>query len=1282
MLSTLRRKPLLILGLGLAALLLLIGLAAGDGKAATVDLSASDGIGKPPVLVRAQDPTAPSACPSAPSGLPNTIERDTFCVYYGSGTTDALATNIADYTDDYWDRFVTDFGFQAPTFSNKMGVRVLDNTGCNGSVSPGTDYLNVWDGCNASSVQMMQNVTGHELFHQVQLMYDFDSLWFHEGTARLIEDLSYADRDDWAGALGAPFSFNLQANTYLASTNNDITSNPMRYNSALWWKYYTEQYGSITTEPQRGIDALLALWQASATSDDIAAVNAALGNLGAGLDFNAAFRNFTVANWTKDLNAVPDAAYLYVDDDPPAPIPYNAITPNNGGTINVGVPAIWNNQGVTRYGARYYQATPGSNCPIISADFHRDSGPDAFYHVVTDQGGIFHTHQEGSGTDWTQSFFNDGITRVVAIVGAQANSAQVDVTLSCADPVIDIQLPNGVAQAFVGPHDAPGKFLVQLLVTNGSSTGPVGAGLQASGFAVEVDGLPATVVSGGFIQEQYWLVVQAPTQSADGTYDLQVNLQDAGGVIAGDTEADSVVYDPELSDHVLVIDRSGSMGADSRLPAAQDAATFYVDITRDDDGLAVVPYNEDVNPPPFAMTPVNSTVRTNAKTYINALSASGLTSIGDGLDEALNQWNTSPTDNVRCSFVLLSDGMENASLFWSDVSGSVIASGCPVTSVAFGPESSETLMQQIATDTGGIYFFSDVFVSSALSPLAPAGSASAQEMALDLSSAYEHAQATREGRERLLQERSQIGRETTPDVYDVYVDESTDEVLFALDWDEEFFADLTLELMRPDGTSVPQPYTFEDKAAGHVGWRIMEPAAGKWQMVVRWNSSEELNVAYQVLASAHTNVLVGLLLPAVQAIVDDPLLTGQKVPIVAHLTGERPLQGAKIVALITAPDGTETELPLFDDGMHGDGEEGDGFYGNWYTLANQANQVEPSGEDPNQPTVPEDEGGYRVRVVAEGTLPDSGDPFRREALGGFAVLESPDLDEDRLPDAWEEEYGVDDPQGDPDLDDLNNFGEHENGTDPLNPDTDGGGEGDGSEVQRGADPLDPADDGIQRPIFIRPIPLNNLVRIIYDIVPNSVGIHLYRATNAGGPWTLLAEVPVNAGAPANGAVESVSSDGTYEDTTVQNGTTYYYRMTAINADGQESGAVGAFGDMDGVTPLADPFPPEANVMINGGAARTSDENVVLSFTPAAEEVEYFDDIAEMKISNDPFLTDAGWQPFAQDVPWTLNAADKGEFTQVYAHFRDENGNESVYTSVATILFDDVTLYLPVVPKAD
>ncbi len=261
---------------------------------------------------------APLACPAAPASLPDVIERATFCVYYNdANTTDAQATTVADHTQAYWDRYVTDFGFQQPLFVGKLEVRILNDASCNGGTDAGINFVTVNNGC-FSIAESIQQTSGHELFHRVQLAYGDElsaGFWLFEGTARAIEDLTFTNIDHWVNALAAPFNMNLQHNIYLNNTNVDITSVPHRYNSALWWKYFSEQFGAVVTEPERGVDALVKLWEAAETQDDIAAVNTALGNLGAGMNFDSAFRRFVAANWIKDLTNQPSAAYNYIDED-------------------------------------------------------------------------------------------------------------------------------------------------------------------------------------------------------------------------------------------------------------------------------------------------------------------------------------------------------------------------------------------------------------------------------------------------------------------------------------------------------------------------------------------------------------------------------------------------------------------------------------------------------------------------------------------------------------------------------------------------------------------------------------------------------------------------------------------------------------------------------------------------------------------------------------------------------------------------------------------------------
>jgi hypothetical protein len=1211
-------------------------------------------------------PRAPTACPSAPSSLPDIVERTNFCVYYDNDTThtnfvtDTQAGNAADIVQAYWDAYVG-FGFNAPAFTSKLEVQLTKDAGCNGGTSSTTNVMDAFTGCFGVNNDI-RSVLGHELFHRIQYSYDGTEVkWFKEGTARAIQDNVFADLDGWAGALGQSFSFNSEANNYLAATNNDITSIPMRYQSSLWWKYFSEQFGTVTTEPQRGVDAFIQLWQSAASANDLAALNNALANLSPGTDFNRAFRRFAVANITKDLTGVPDASYNYIDEEQAGnPAVYGPLMPANGGVINLATSAVFNNQAVTRYGVSYFAATPAAACVVVTVSFHRDSGADVFYHVVTQKGTALARTVEGSGADWTQSFLNDGLTRVVAIVGGQANAGQADVTFSCANPVIDIRQPNSGAVAHVGPAAGPGKFLAQVLVTNGSPTAPVVGGLTNSDFKAKVNGVNALVTGGGFIQEQYWLLISAPTQSANGTYDLEITLEAPGAAtaIATDTNTASVAYDNDSTDQVLVIDRSGSMVDDNKMAAARDAANLYVDIARTNDGLAVVPFNHDLNPAPFTMQVVNPTVRTNAHTYINGLTASGATSIGDGLQGAVTQRTGSPTGNPRCSIVLLSDGMENSAAFYSSVKAAVQGTSCPVTAVAFGSQADETLMQTIATDTGGLFFYNDVYVSAFSADgagLSPAAAADNTE--LDLGSTYEYAEAMAEGRQRLLLDSGVLQNQAIEHV--VPIDGSISEAVFTLDWTDFIF--LRLRLRKPDGNLYTGPYSFYDVNSGHAGYRVPNPAVGNWTMIVDYEPGPglvqpagEANYPYQVMASAQTDLVVLLITPDRFG---GQFFTGNQVPIYAVLASPNPLPGFQIWAHITAPNGLLTILPLYDDGQHDDGVAGDAFYGNTYTLVNQALAVMPTGSgEPEPPIPPRDEGSYRVNLVGLGT------GLRREALGSFAVLEGADTNTNGLPDPFEDTHHVSEPGGDPDLDQLSNLDEYFSGTDPNNSDSDGGGENDGSEVNFGQDPLDPSDDQIEAPEFLVTTPGNGEVGLYYDVKAEYDSMVLYRATSPTGPWAVqVPELPLS---------------GIYSDTAT-NGNTYFYKLEGVDAGAHRTAIIDA-GDAS--TASSDPIAPEARVLVNGDAPETTSLSVVLNFAPydleGLSQAETFDDITEMKLSNAPSLAGANWQPFAQAVPWTLVLPSPGTAAQVYAQFRDAAGNASPI-SVGSILFSGHAILLPI-----
>ena len=1160
--------------------------------------------------------------------------------------TDAVVTR--DHADVYWSRYVSDFGFLPPAVFNPGDTYHVKLNGgwghCNGSAGTGAATI---DATCYLVPESLQKVVGHELFHSIQKSYDISfnyQTWLGEGTARALEDNLFDNIDNWPEALdgNVASSFNKQVNEYLACTNYDLTVTSNGYAAALWWKYFSEQFGTTPGEPQLGIDAFVELFEAVAVADDVAAVNLALNELGAGTDFHTAFRRFTVANVTKDLTNLPDSSYFYVDElQAGNPAPYGPLTIYDGGAVphngSVSMLDTFNSLGtvcyettiesdeelaVSRYGAIYFRAEPGANCDILRVTFENLDGGPAFYHVVTRDGAALDRHVEGGGATWTQSFVSGGITDAVAIAGSLGASSLVDVTFSCAEADLAVRLPTSDAVAHVGPFDQPGNLLVQVQVTDGAPDGPIVGGFSKDDFGVKIGGIDAAVVGGGFVSEQYWLVVAAPEQPGNGLYNLQVRLENPGSnqPLAIDLQQNSVSYSDDATDHVLVVDRSGSMAGANKLDAAQAAAKLYVDAMRTGDGIAVVPYNHNVSPAPDDMELVDPLARLQAKIFVNNLVPAGATSIGDGLAEAVAQVNGSPTGNPLCSIVLLSDGLENSPLYWEDVEEDVTDSDCPVTAIAFGVAADETLMQEIAAATGGASYFNDVMISSE------------DHVALALADAFAYAQSESEGHRRLFSATGALaGAEQT---HKVIVDKTVGELQFVLDWVDPT-SPLALRLEKPDGTVLDSgilPYTFFDAQSAHLGWRIAGPEPGVWKLTVSAASPSQLDVAYQVFATGKSPLAGWLLLPdRTQA----RPAAGEVMPIAAIVAGRTPRAGAQVEATVVAPDGSATLLELHDDGLHGDGGAGDGLYANSYTRATQAPAVAAEGEGGTHEhggAPPPSQGAYRVFLRVDGGS------FRREALGSFAVTATEDRDANGLADGFEAAYGVNDPFGDPDLDGLLTIEEFDLGTSPVDSDTDGGGEHDGSEFWNGADPLDASDDAIEAPEFFYASPESEAVRLHYDVKANYASVRIYRSFDRDGPWELVGD-----NSPSSGRHVERSPDGAE----------VFFRLIALSDAGRSSRVVAS----DGVTPRADATPPAAQVRIDGGAVYTCSRNVELSFA-AKEHLELSKDIAEVIVSNDAHFQDAAFLPFAPELKWDLGPRQDDELVTLYVVLRDRAGNAS------------------------
>jgi hypothetical protein len=136
---------------------------------------------------------------------------------------------------------------------------------------------------------------------------------------------------------------------------------------------------------------------------------------------------------------------------------------------------------------------------------------------------------------------------------------------------------------------------------------------------------------------------------------------------------------PTTADVVLVLDRSGSMAEPalsgfrtiSKAQLRNEAAQMLVDLLRDGDQIGIVRFNQDAQDHMTLETagaPVVGMGRVDATTALGStdLNPLGSTSIGDGMDHA-NTMLAPPSAATNKAMLVLTDGVENSSLFISDV---------------------------------------------------------------------------------------------------------------------------------------------------------------------------------------------------------------------------------------------------------------------------------------------------------------------------------------------------------------------------------------------------------------------------------------------------------------------------------------------------------------------------------------------------------------------------------------------------------------------------------------
>ena len=206
---------------------------------------------------------------------------------------------------------------------------------------------------------------------------------------------------------------------------------------------------------------------------------------------------------------------------------------------------------------------------------------------------------------------------------------------------------------------------------------------------------------------------------ANGDYSLYVRATDW----AGNSTTESMNFTVNNTtgensiDIVHVLDRSGSMGGytsetstDRKIEVLRYAADEFVQMMKPDieNRIGIVQFNQDVvsfSPPEPNLQELTSTNVSDMRDAIDSIVRGGTTSIGDGLNEALTQLDGISDPNPLQAILLISDGKENTPLWIADVQPNLIGNNIKVYSLGLGYSSGidEEKLTDLAEATGGDY---------------------------------------------------------------------------------------------------------------------------------------------------------------------------------------------------------------------------------------------------------------------------------------------------------------------------------------------------------------------------------------------------------------------------------------------------------------------------------------------------------------------------------------------------------------------------------------------------
>jgi Ca-activated chloride channel family protein len=159
---------------------------------------------------------------------------------------------------------------------------------------------------------------------------------------------------------------------------------------------------------------------------------------------------------------------------------------------------------------------------------------------------------------------------------------------------------------------------------------------------------------------------------------------------------------------VLVLDTSGSMNDEQKMPNARAGAAELIDMLDDEDTLSLLPFSTRVHWAGQGLAMKDA--RKKAKATVSSLLADGETALYDAIAAARQYLLDHPDPGKIAAVVVLTDGEDTANSTTLDQllarlqQGSEGTSGIRVFTIAYGSDARQDVLQKIAQQTRAKFY--------------------------------------------------------------------------------------------------------------------------------------------------------------------------------------------------------------------------------------------------------------------------------------------------------------------------------------------------------------------------------------------------------------------------------------------------------------------------------------------------------------------------------------------------------------------------------------------------